>query len=76
MISGKSKGIKKAKVEQGAATSSKALSEESKEVFHIHLVKVNDKDIPKNLYSITEKNLFEALLYPLKPQDFFEKDYS
>lgn len=43
---------------------------------HIHLLKISDKEVPKHLYQLTEKNLFEALIYPLSSAQFFEQDYA
>jgi hypothetical protein len=42
----------------------------------VHRVKISDKEVPKHLFQLTEKNLFEALIYPLTPEQFFEQDYA
>lgn len=82
MISKKSKAIQKqngAVPQKGKAKANEeeeVKSQSKNESYHIHLVKINDKEIPKPLFSLNEKNLFEALIYPLSPQEFFEKDYA
>jgi hypothetical protein len=43
---------------------------------HVEVIAVADSKIPKHLFSLTEKNLFEALIYPLSADDFFKQYYS
>lgn len=43
--------------------------------FHIGTINIKDS-IPQNLFQITEKNLFQALIYPLTPDQFYESYFA
>ena len=67
-ISAKSKAIKKATKEPVKS------KEESKKEYHLEILQV--KDIPKDLNVITEANIFKALIYPLTPEQFYNKFFA
>lgn len=44
--------------------------------FHCETIYTKDKDIPKNLYDITDKNIFESLIYPMGKDEFFKNIFA
>jgi hypothetical protein len=46
------------------------------EAWHLETLKVEESSIPKDLQTISEKNIFAALIYPLTPKQFYARYFA
>ncbi len=73
-ISSHSKRIKKSKKEgawDSSLTSDEENPESSSQEYHVTVKTVSEETIPKELYTITDQNIFAALIYPVNANEFY-----
>jgi len=51
-------------------------SDPKQELWHLETLTIDPKSIPKDLFTITEKNIFAALIHPLTFKQFYSRFFS